>query len=199
MEIKKQDLNKSWVEGSYTVEMACVFPIVLYIILSLIYMTFYMHDKVKVQSVVDSAVIYGSELVKHERTEGGIYVDYENLDNRGIYFSVIGNIEHEKNMLHNYVKEKLNRGLIIGEVGDIYIDLSKKDVEIRIKVYMNIGILRVKEFFIGSGTNITIVGKGRVHYPAEYVRRFDAMEEVVDNIESYDNLIKKLQKQLAKK
>lgn len=196
--INHNNFKKGWLQGSYTVEMALIFPIVFFVIISLIYMTFYMHDKVRIQSVADQAVIYGSELVKHEKTDKHMDIDYSCLDNRGIYFPLIGDLQKENKILQSYVTEKLKRGLIIGEVTDVHIDLSKKEVEIKIKVNMKIGILRAKEFFSGSGTNITIVGKGRVHYPAEFVRQFDVIEGIVDDIQGYDDLINKLQRQLDK-
>lgn len=184
-------------QGSYTVEMAFVFPIVFFVIISLIYMAFYMHDKTRVQCIADSAILYGSELIKHERAEEDRNIDYKSLDRRGIYYPLVGETAEEEKILYAYVQEKLEKGLMIGEVTGIQIYLSHKEIEIHIKIYMKIGILRIKEIFLGSGTCITIVGKGDIHYPAEFVRQIDVIEGIIDEIQGYDKLMKALQKQLA--
>lgn len=49
-------------DGSYTVEAALIFPIVLYVILFLFYSAFYMNDRIVIQEAAYETALYGTTL-----------------------------------------------------------------------------------------------------------------------------------------
>ncbi|ROR23668.1 TadE-like protein [Mobilisporobacter senegalensis] len=178
--------------ASYTVEAALIIPIIIFVIIALIYMGFYLHDKSRIQAILNANIIQAGLMVKHEWNGAGDEIDYINIDNRGIYFPVIGDTKQEREEIGRILEEQLSINLYIAEINDIVVDADHSNIAVRVEVDMNISILKVKEFFTGSGTNFTILSKGRVHYPAEFIRQFDVVEGIVDDLKGYDEILKKL-------
>lgn len=196
---KRQDKRKNIItQGSYTVEAAFVMPMIIFIVIALIYMSFYMHDKSRIQSILDTAITQSSLMIKHEMDSTNREIDYEHIDARGIYYPVIGSVEKERNAIIEMVKAQLSSGLFIANIENITVEADHLDIQIKVCARMKISILKVKEFFYGSGTQVTITSRGRVHYPAEFVRRFDVVEGVAHDIKGYDEIILKLQKIIKK-
>ena len=190
--ISDKDINR-FDNASYTVEAALIMPIIIFVIMALIYMSFYMHDKSKIQAILNATMIQASQMVKHEYIIDNKEIDYIHLDDRGIYFPVVGNLEVEKNKMIESLEKQLDKGLFIANIDDVVIDITHTKVAIKVEAIMNISFLRIKEYFRGSGTKITISSVGRIHYPAEFVRRLDVIEGTLEDVEGYDQIMKKLQ------
>ena len=60
------DKMKHICNGSYTVEAAFIMPLILFVIIALCYLSFYMHDKIIIQSLADDAGYKVSGYKKHE-------------------------------------------------------------------------------------------------------------------------------------
>lgn len=195
MDKKYKNNNNKWViinKASYTVEAALIMPIIIVVIMALIYMSYYMHDKSRIQAIIDSNIIKSGLIIKHESDTESNELDYINIDSRGIYYPVIGDTDEEKERIIKDLNNQFSANLYIAQIENIIVDADHSNICIKVEVLMNISILRVKELFTGSGTNITILSNGRVHYPGEFVRKFDAVEGVIDDVRGYDQVLSKL-------
>lgn len=191
----KEDIkNKSpyVTRASYTVEAALILPMVIFVIMALIYMSFYMHDKMKIQAIINSNILQGGLMVKHEWNTDNNETDYINIDNRGIYYPVIGETEDEVHKIKENLKNELSGKLYIAEIRDIVVEADHLKLSIKIEAVMNISILRVKDFFTGNGTHLMLSGNGRIHYPAEFVRQIDMVEEMINDRDGYGKVLEKL-------
>ncbi len=76
----KKAIRKSYkLEGTYTVEIAMILPIVLIIILAIVFFAFYLHDTCKIQLAVDRAlykwdVISDRDAYILEELEGNLFI-----------------------------------------------------------------------------------------------------------------------------
>lgn len=179
-------------KASYTVEAALIMPIIVIVIMALLYMGFYMHDKSRIQAIINSNLIRAGLIIKHELLIKGNEIDYINLDSRGIYYPILGDIKQEKERIINNLNDQFASNLYLAQIEDINVELDHFNINIEVVVLMDISILKVKELFTGSGTNITISSNGRVHYPAEAVRKFDVMEGMINDVKGYDQVLGKL-------
>lgn len=79
---KKIKLNKR-LKASFTIELALVFPFILSVIVIIIYLAFYLHDKSVLSSAAYSAAIRGSQMINGEDIETQVNSYSEKLiDNR---------------------------------------------------------------------------------------------------------------------
>ena len=179
-------------KASYTVEAALIMPIIVIVIMALLYMGFYMHDKSRIQAIINSNLIRAGLIIKHEMLVKSNELDYVNLDSRGIYYPILGDIKQERERIINNLSDQFTSNLYLAQIKDINVEVDHFNINIKVVVFMDISILKVKELFTGSGTNITISSNGRVHYPAEAVRKFDAMEGMIDDVKGYDQVLGKL-------
>lgn len=192
--ILSPEKEKKTIQGSYTVEAAFVMPIVILIIAALIYMAMYLHDKCSIKSVIDSTIVPSVLIVKHETESEFGSTDYERIDDRGIFFPVIGNCDKEKDKIKNFIQKKMEKGLFIAEIENIQVEANQSDILIRVSVKMKIALLAIIPFFNRDETFLVISGKGHVHYPAEFVRKLDAVNGILSNIEGYEKVMQKMQK-----
>lgn len=195
MNIKNNKKKLTWSiikKASYTVEAALIMPIIVIVIMALIYMGFYMHDKSRIQAIINSNIIKAGLIIKHELLIKGNELDYINLDSRGIYYPIIGDIKQEKERIINNLNNQFASNLYLAQIEDINVEVDHFNINIKVVVLMDISILKIKELFTGSGTNITISSNGRVHYPAEAVRKFDVMEGIIDDVKGYEQVLGKL-------
>lgn len=65
--VKKEELKKGFVlKGSYTVEASFLLPMILSVIVVLIYLSFYIHDRSVLSSAAYQASLRGSQLISGE-------------------------------------------------------------------------------------------------------------------------------------
>lgn len=182
--------------GSYTVEAAFVVPILIFVLLALIYMSFYLYDKVRIQSVIDTEAAVAAGAVKHERNPETGDVEYEHLDDRGLYFSMFGDLSREEEKTKERVRAQLEHGLFLCEVTGVEVNLDRSQADIRVFAHANIRMLKIREYFAGSGTDLVLMATGKVHYPAEFARRLSMLDGIEGEKKKYEQTRQSLQKKI---
>ena len=106
-------------KGSYTVEAALILPIILFIIIGLLYLGFYLHDKVKIQSIIDDTATRGRELIQFETgLETGL-IDYSSHQNRSFLYPYFTDFKEKENKINTYLKKQLNTALFITKIDSV--------------------------------------------------------------------------------
>lgn len=181
--------NKEF-QGSYTVEASLIMPIILFIIITLMYMTFYLHDISKINGVLDKTLIKSSFIIRHDATFITGETNYENINQRGVLF-YLSNLENETDILSSYVRNRLSTGLIISKIHDIDAYANHNEVCIEVKVKMNIPFAQAKKYITRSGSQIYIKKNAIVHNPTEFIRLFDGLAKTVTKIKGQDEVLGK--------
>lgn len=171
-----------------------IFPIVLFVIMSLIYMSFYLHDTTLIKSIIDEAAVKESMVFRHPSNFVTGEIDYDEINGRSITYSVFGDLTDEKEVLEKYLLERLNHGLYIVDVKQINIDVNHSKTEIKVEVNMEIPLKQVREFFGGTSIGKNIKSVAPMYYPAEYARRVEVIYDTSSKIKGFDQLIEKLRK-----
>lgn len=177
-------------QGSYTVEASLIMPIILIIIITLMYMAFYLHDISKINGVIDKTLIKSSFIIRHEATFLTGETNYEIINKRGVLFH-LSNLENETETLSSYVKNSLSTGLIISKIQDIDVNADHNEVYIKVKVKMKIPFAQAKKYITGSGKEICIKKKAIVHNPTEFIRLFDGLARTATKIDGLDEVLGK--------
>lgn len=180
---KKRELT-----ASFTVEAAMVMPIVLFVVIALLYMSFYMHDLCVIRSISDQMV---SELchikesgvgrsVKESESESWIL---ENLSILGLHLS-----EKEVTLIQGIMEDSL-RGrlfLVSYESCEVRVSFQRVTVQVDAKTRFSHGFVQG----LLPSSDIRIISCGTVHQPSVSVRAeklvFDEFEKtkLFDSIQS---------------
>ncbi len=184
--MKKQKLE----QGSMTVEAVFVFPIIIFVLIAIIYMSHYMADKCKGQSIIN---LYAQEqaLCLKGQYPLGTNQDYTKILEKGIYF-YLSSLIKEETELNKQVRKQLSDALLMGEVSSVAAKVSYNSVVITAKIKLTIGISRVKEFFTGTPLEYIIDIKIPVHSPEEFVRAYTALAGTMDEEKGEKSIKNKL-------
>ena len=178
--MKKQKLE----QGSMTVEAVFVFPIIIFVLIAILYMSHYMADKCKGQSIID---LYAQEqaLCLKGQYPLGTSQNYTKILEKGVYF-YLSSLTKEETELDKQVREQLAESLLMGEVSSVAAKVSYNSIIITAKIKLTIGISRVKEFFTGTDTKIP------VNNPEEFIRAYTALAGTMDEGKGEKSIKKKL-------
>ena len=180
--------EKKELTASFTVEAAMVMPIVLFVVIALLYMSFYLHDLCVIRSISDQMV---SELchikesgvgrsVKESGTESWVS---ENLSMLGVHLS-----DEDKSLIYSIMEDSLKGKLFLFSYEGCGVNVSFQRVTLQVETKISLLSGTVQGFLPSS--EIRTVSYGTVHQPSVSVRAeklvFSEFErtKVFDNIQS---------------
>lgn len=179
-------------------EAALVFPIVLFTIIGLIYLGFYMHDKDKIEGVINETLIKGRNLLQNETDMNTGFINYEAYYKRGMLYSLQDNLQEKKDKIYNYIQKKISKGLFIADINTIDLEVSHTQISIEVKAEMELPFLGIQPFFAGSGTLVTGINSVSIQKNTEFIRIFDIFSSVAEKIPVINETLQKLQQILNK-
>lgn len=171
-------------------EAVFVVPIVFFVILSLMYLTFYLHDRCVIQSALNEILNEGENALLHPCISNTEDIDYENINGYGVLFPVHTNAlaECRKGQMEENIKnlllEKLEGNLWGGRIDTVcaVIDWKKECASVKWSMPLPFSVL---PYFQGIGQEYELKREFGVASPAEFVRIFDSIHEVLCGMEGY--------------
>ena len=191
-------MNKATVKGSYTVEAALILPCIFFIIIGLLYLGFYVHDKVKIQAIINQTAIKGRALIRNETDMYTGLMDYEAYNHRGILYCFSNDVQEKKDKIYNYACSKFSRGFFIAKVEKIEVSATYTNVKIEVITKMDLPLFNVKQLFANNNSSIQLMNSSEIQNATEFIRIFTVFAGVGDKVEVIDTTLKKLQKVLVK-
>lgn len=191
-------MNKATVKGSYTVEAALILPCIFFIIIGLLYLGFYVHDKVKIQAIINETAIKGRALIQNETDMNTGLMDYEAYNHRGILYFFNNDVQEKKVKIYNYACSKFSSGFFIAKVEKIEVIANYTNIKIEVMARMDLPLLDVQRLFVNSGSSIQLRNSFEIQNATEFIRIFAVFSGVADKVEVIDTALKKLQKVLDK-
>jgi hypothetical protein len=191
-------LIKKEVRGSYTVEAAFLFPTVLFVIIALIYMGFYLHDKASMNSTINETMLKGKNLLLNDTNMNSGLIDYDTYLKRGVLYSLEDNLGNKKNEIYDYINTELSSGLLIATINQINVTVTYSNITIEVNSTMNLPFLEVKKYFTGTGTQVNLKSSAEVSSIPEFIRIFDVFSGVAEKIPLVNEVLQKLQQILNK-
>lgn len=180
-------------KGSITVEAAFVMPLVIMTIFALIYLTFYLHDVCRIQAILHKTLHKTGLVLKHDADIASGKVIYENINNRGILYLVLGDTEEAKADLEALLYQELSKGLLAMKLTEVKTEVGKFNLGASVKAEMKIKPFGLKSI-LNRYTAIYMTDKYPIHDPAESIRRTEVILDTGTSIKGVDELIKFFEK-----
>lgn len=179
--------------GSFTVEAALIMPIVIFVIVVIIYLTFYLHDICRINVLVDKALYRAQFLIKHDVDFGTGEIHYQDINKRGVFYPIMGDTEKEEKDITNYVSMQLERGLLLANITDITTSIKGSDINITVKFIIQLPSSKVLEY-ISPNKSLTIDAQGKLQNCSESVRISEVVLDTGAKIKGMDKLKQKFER-----
>lgn len=179
-------------QASITVEAAFVMPIVIFTIVALIYLAFYLHDYCRIQGTLDNTLLKASFHMKHEADFTTGEVTYEEINDRGVFYLILGSTTEDKSRLTTYLQDKLKNSLFLLKITSIDADVGKLSSTVSIEASSHIVLPYFQKLF-GRYSHVRIVNSASMHNPAETVRCAEVVLDTGSNIKGIEQLMEKME------
>ncbi len=182
--------------GSFTVEAALVIPIIILIIFSIFYLTFYLLDKNRIQNSMNRALYRAGFITKHKSNmvTGEIY--YEDMNDRSVLYSLIGDTKEVEDDIKGYVQHCLSNGMFLTKVRDVEVDVGKFSITIQVEAKTNHSIALMR--FLQPEGYVKFKSKFQIHDPADTIRISEVILDTGEKVKGMKELKEKLDQILQK-
>lgn len=180
---------KTRTNASFTVEMAVIMPVVLYTILTLIFLSYNLHDRCKIQAAADKALHKASIYMKHKSDLAAGEIKYENINDRGILYLITGITQDEQNEIEEFLYRELESGLLCTNITYVGVKTSIFNAELEISGRSRLPATHFMGFL---KRDINVRAEGPVHDPAEAIRISEVILETGEKIKGINKLIEKI-------
>lgn len=184
------------VNASITVEATFLFPIIFFIILTVLYCSLYLYDLSVIQSKLDESILKFQLMIRQPMDFTERKVDYNGMRERSILYKFGGRYEKEKEKIVQELMDELSQHLRITCVEKISFERGIDACLGEIKAEVNLHFLPVISYLWSSDYKVS--GSVKTHDPTEFIRRYDALHSVVCDINRYEQIKKRIQEILDK-
>ncbi len=180
-------------KGSYTIEAALIFPLILYIIIALVYLGFYLHDFGKVQAVVHESQTRGKGLVRNEVNINSGLLSYSDYLDRTIFYPIDNDFNKKESQIAEFIYKRCQDKLLISKINDIEAKVGIFDINLKIIMEVKFPFKIIEKLFNREG-NIVIESKEEIHNPTTYIRGYEVSYNFVKKIDVVNKVVTGLKK-----
>ncbi|HHT97766.1 MAG TPA: pilus assembly protein [Clostridiales bacterium] len=169
----KSKIRRLLVDGSYTVEISFIMPLVIFLFVLFIYMTFYLYDCIYIQNTAYEVINHSISKIKYpmlEDIEGYRKINYEKLNSNLWMNLIIKDYSHDIKYIEKQISENISGRLLLSKPDEIKVKIDSNFIEAKITTnsYINIPLLtQIKQI------KKTVICKVNNHYPTKFIRRSD--------------------------
>lgn len=188
---------KQKLRGSFTVEAALLLPMILFILFSMVCLSFYLHDRSRMEGILDEVLHKGAITAKHEADMRTGKVEYENIGNRGVFYLLTGDTEQQEKELEDYLQEILEQGFFLTEITDIQVEVNRLTIRIALEGEFEVPMKGILEFF-HPDRKITVEAERWIHDPSEFIRISEVVLDTGSRIKGFEELKGRIDKILGR-
>ena len=190
--------DKGLLPASITLEAVFVMPIVILMVFALLYLSFFLHDRCRVQGIVDQALHMASISFKHEADLDTGRVDYDTIGDRGVYYQLQGDRSVLEEKLLTYLGRELSSGLWLSKVNKLQVIVQRQEMRIIVGTETSVSIPFIKELF-AAVSYTEIEENSSVHDPSETIRYCEVILDTGSQIKGVSKLKDTIEKALGRK
>ena len=183
---------KHFHRGSITVEISMIFPIVMYVIFSIIYAGMYLHDSLAIQQAINEIVLECNTAAKYPMESDGEHISYSHINDRGIFFFIDSDYSNENNVYSRRLIDALENNLLITKITQPKVDITCTQISVSVECNVKIPIAPVRILLGEERLNYRKASEDEVFYPTDFVRKFTVLSSLAEGTEIGDESIRKL-------
>lgn len=176
------------VKASFTVEAVFVMPIVLFTMVFIIYLSFYLHDYSRIQSVTDSVLHKAILYHKHGADIATGRVNYEEI-NQGLVSRIFNKSGTTAADVEAYLRKRLSDCFLATEIKEVRVTKGVLSISARVEGKFKCpfrGVLKMLSF----DKSLVFEAKSAYHNPAESVRISEVILDTGSRVKGFDDELK---------
>lgn len=178
--------------GSITVEISMVFPIVMYVIFSIVYAGMYLHDYLAIQQAINEVILECNTAAKYPMESDGEHISYSYINDRGIFFFIDSDYSYENDVYSKRLMADLKEQLLITKVAQPKVDITCAQIAVSVDCNVKIPLASVRIMLGEERLNYRETSEVEVFYPTDFVRKFTVLSSLAEGTEIGEESIKKL-------
>lgn len=181
--------------GSYTLEAAVLFPLILFIITALLYTCFLLHDKTVIEGIVHLLILDGEKAARKCADPVTGEIDYDSYIEEGIFRPRHDNSEEAaamKTALQNTIMERI----IFARIYGVTVEIKDGEISAGVNYGFDMPIRGIGEFLKGGGTEFIYKEKKSFDNNEEFIRIFQVTADTAKELPGVDKVLKTLQKSI---
>lgn len=186
---------KKKLDGSYTLEAAILFPLILFIITALLYTCFLLHDKAIIEGAVHLTVLDGEKAAKKSMDPVLKEIDYDRFIKNGI-FQPLYNSGKEEAAMKTVLQNNISQMVMLAQVYGVTVEIKQDEVNARVDYGFHMPIRGIWEIFKSGGTEFTYSEKKSFDNNEEFIRIFQIAMDTGKELPGADSILKMLQKSI---
>lgn len=192
--IKTGNGEKGGLEGNFTVEASFIMPIVVFIVLTLIFLGYSLYDQCRWEESLQDGLLLANKWVLHPTEFSTGKQDLDRINERGVFFRFFNGPEGGKELFENFVLSGGEKAFITQA------EFSESDIKLDGVHYEMVTSRRIPDILIEFSSVVPQQSEGliRLHHPAELVRGYAALDEIVEGTKGLSKLKEEI-KDLIKK
>jgi hypothetical protein len=171
-------------------------PIVILTIFTLLYLTFYLHDRCKIQGTVDETLFLAGLSLKYEADLTAVGLDSERIKKRGVFDQLLRDRPKAEQELKTYLRQRLAEGLFLYQITDIEAEFRNSKLEISVETISRISIPWVELFFEDYSHSV-ISEEHPIHDPAETIRVCEVALDTASQVKGVEELKNSIEKVIS--
>ena len=187
-----EESNKHLIRGSITVEISMIFPIVMYVIFSIIYAAMYLHDYLAIKQTINEIALECNTAAKYPMESDGEHISYSHLNDRGVFFFIDNDYSNENEIYSRRLTDALENQLLITKIAQPKVDITCTKISVSVECNVKIPIAAVSLLLGENRMNYKEISKDEVFYPTDFVRKFTVLSSLAEGTEIGEESIKKL-------
>lgn len=176
--------RKKGKRANITVEASFIIPIVLSVIFALLYLTFYLHDRVRAEVIVERALGKGNFLIAQRSDTDGSFYGYENNGQRAKEGYFKASYEEQEAVLLEYLEKELEKGFCLLHTKQLTCETEGFSLKVKVKLEGKFSWNPIKNF-CGEMPEFVIERSVPLHSPEEMRRLYEGLELVMDRMEAF--------------
>jgi hypothetical protein len=172
--------------ASVTLEAVFMMPLVLFIMVFIIYLSFYLHDFCRIRGITDGVLHKATMNLKHEADIETGRVNYSEI-NKGLVSRIFEGSDIKENEIEEYIIRLLSKGLISTSITEVNVSKKALNITIRVEGGFKFPLQRLS-WIIPLDKSLVVEAEAAYHYPADSVRISEVILDTGSKIKGLDKL-----------
>lgn len=182
--LRGKTIKKRELDGSFTVEASFVMPVTVFIILTLIFLGYSLYDQCRWEEKIQDGFLLANQWMLHPSEFNTGKQELDKINERGVFFRFFNGMEEGREAFGAYVLSA-KEDAFITQAELIESDIKLDGVHYEIMTERRIPDILIEFSSVVPQRREELI---RLHHPAEFVRAYEVLNEIVEGTKGLSKL-----------